>query len=163
MAQGWAKITQVLDRLEGLVYIPWTMVNGCCAVEVRGAGEATYDWKRLGVQDLATHPSQADVLIVGGWISEKFADKIKLAYSELAGHRYVIAVGACALSGSPYSASGEKIIKVSDILPVDVYVPGCPPRPEAMIEAIQTLKTKSRPQRDQRKVIYEALKGPSGN
>lgn len=139
------------------------MVHGCCALEVQNAGEATYGWKRLGMQAVATHPSQADVLIVGGWVSSEFAEQLKLAYAALAGHRYVIVVGACAISGSPYSTSGEKIIKVSDILPVDVFVPGCPPRPEALIEAIQTLKNKSRPTRDQRKVIYEALKGPTGN
>lgn len=156
----WGKF---LDRFEGMIYIPWTMVNGCCALEVQNAGEATYDWRRLGVQNFADQPSQADVLIVGGWVSEVFAEKLKSAYSQLAGHRYVIAVGACALSGSPYSIAGEKIIKVSDILPVDVYVPGCPPRPEALLEAVQTLKNKTQPNRDQRKVIYEALKGPTRN
>lgn len=163
MAKGWGKLTQVLDRFEGLVYVPWIMVNGCCGIEVQNAGDATYDWKRLGVQALASHPSQADVLIVGGWISPEFAEKIKSAYAELSGHRYVISVGACALSGAPYAISGENIIKLSDILPVDIYIPGCPPRPEALIEAIQLLKTKSRPLSDQRKVIYEALKGPTGN
>jgi len=163
MAQGWAKISQVLDQFEGLIYIPWVMVNGCCSIEVQNASEATYDWKRLGVQTVANDPRQADVLIVGGWISESFSEKIKSAYSQLAGRRFVIAVGSCALSGSPYSMSGEKTIKISEILPVDVYVPGCPPRPEALIEAIQILKTKSRPIHDQRKVIYEALKGPTGN
>lgn len=163
MADGWGKFAQLLDQFEGLVYIPWTMIGGCCAIEVQNAGEATYDWKRLGVQSSATQPAQADVLIVGGWITPEFAEKIKVAYSQLAGHRYVIAVGACALSGAPYAVSGEKVIKLSDVLPVDVYVPGCPPRPEALIEAIQVLKGKSKPIHDQRKVIYEALKGPTGN
>jgi len=145
------------------VQVPWLMVKGCCKIEVENIRTATYDWTRLGVEDIAQHPSEADVMIVGGWVTSSYADELKNVYSQLSGMRSVIAVGACALSGAPYAASGETIIKVSDILPVDVFVPGCPPRPEAVLEAIQALRLKQKPQKDQKKVIYEALKGPNRN
>ncbi len=153
----------LVEAVERRMHVPWVMVKGCCRVEVENTKTATYDWTRLGIEDIAQHPSEADVLIVGGWVTSDFAEEVKAAYAQLSGLRAVIAVGACALSGSPFAASKESIIKVSDFLPVDVFVPGCPPRPEAILEAVQALKLKQRPVRDQKKVIYEALKGPGRN
>jgi NADH:ubiquinone oxidoreductase subunit B-like Fe-S oxidoreductase len=122
---------------------------------------STYDWRRLGVGRLVDSPSQADVLLVGGWINDSRCEEIKAAYSEMVGAKSVIAVGSCVLSGSPYAPGASKTILASQILPVDVFVPGCPPRPEALLEAFHLLKQKRRPSKDQDKIIYEALRGPS--
>ncbi|MGE3973495.1 MAG: NADH-quinone oxidoreductase subunit B [Bdellovibrionales bacterium] len=159
----FSSLKNLVDAVERKVHVPWVMVKGCCNLEVENASTATYDWTRLGVENVAQHPSEADVMIVGGWVDAQFVEELKSAYFQLSGIRAVIAVGACALSGAPYAASGEKILKISDVLPVDVFVPGCPPRPEAVLEAIQALRNKQKPQMDQKKVIYEALKGPNRN
>lgn len=153
--------SQLEAKIESHIHVPWVMATGCCKVELENVSAATYDWRRIGIVDLSSHPSEADVMIVAGWINEAVADQLKSAYSELVGPRSVIAVGACAISGSPYAAGAEKIIRVSDILPVDVYVPGCPPRPEVLLDAIQILKTKRRPKISQMEVLYDALKGPT--
>lgn len=155
-------LKEFIEKSESKIHIPWTLTRGCCSVELENVASSTYEWRRLGIENSADHPSQADTLIVAGWINSDFAEELKEAYAQLSGVRAVIAVGTCALSGAPYKLSGEKVIAVSDILPVDVFVPGCPPRPEAILEAIQTLKNKRKPIVDQKKVIYEALKGPSG-
>lgn len=149
-------------QIERHIVVPWPLAYGCCRIEIENAMSATYDWQRLAVGRLVEHPHQADTLVVSGWISERLADEIKSVYAQMAAPRSVIAVGACMLSGSPYSVSSAKAMTISQLIPVDVYVPGCPPRPEAILEAFNMLKQIRNPLKNQDKVIYAALRGPTG-
>ncbi|MEQ1876647.1 MAG: NADH-quinone oxidoreductase subunit NuoB [Bdellovibrionia bacterium] len=160
------------SHIERHVLIPWPLTYGCCQIEVENAMSATYDWQRLGVGRLVETPDQADVLLISGWINEGLATQIKTVYAQMAEPRSVIAIGACALSGSPFSPpipeaakgkSDSKVIVASQVVPVDIFVPGCPPRPEAILEAFNTLRKIRNPLKNQDKVIYAALRGPTGN
>ena len=151
-------LSELYRKVESNVQFPWISALGCCTFEVQNAMSSTYDWRRLGVQQQVSDPCEADVMIVAGWINESFKEEILAAYTKLGGRRSVIAVGACAISGAPYSMATKKMILVSDILPVDVFVPGCPPRPEAILDAIRLLKQKILPGPNQTAVLYEALK-----
>ena len=159
---GWIKLNfdRIMNQLESNLHVPWILATGCCRVELENVGSATYDWHRLGVEKMGEHPSQADLLIVAGWVNESLKKEIELAYKQLSGQKMVMAVGACAISGSPYSNGhySNRPILVSDIIPVDVVVPGCPPRPEMLLDALRLLKQKILPGPDQRKVLYEALR-----
>ncbi len=142
-------------------HIPWVLSSGCCSVEIQNAGLATYDWQRLGVDEIAESPNQADLMIVAGWINEERAEEIKAAYSIMRKPTSVIAVGSCVLSGSPYTPTGSmlgKVIKASDLIPVDVNVPGCPPRPEALLDAVLELQRKLNPGPKAEKVLHGAFK-----
>ncbi len=122
---------------------------------------STYDWSRIGVSQPSADPQECNLLIVSGWLNKDLIEEVRTAYAELSGRRLVIAVGACAISGGPFARGDQKVTKLSDVIPVDVYVPGCPPRPEALIDAVRILKTKMGPKSDQKKVLYEALRSQS--
>ena len=166
MAQFIAsRLKEVLARLESHLHVPWIMSHGCCGIELESVQSATYDWKRLGVEKMGDHPSQCDLLIISGWINPDFRSEIESAYKQLTGQKIVMAVGACAISGSPYAQlkvqdpkAKDKRVIVSDIIPVDVYVPGCPPRPESILDALKIVKQKILPGPDQRTILYGALK-----
>lgn len=140
---------------------PYPLATGCCRPEVENVMSSTYDWSRLGVAQPSDNPQECDLLIVSGWLNPVLAEEVKKAYSELSGRRFVIAVGACTISGGPFARSGEKVTLLEDLVPVDVFVPGCPPRPEALIDAIRVLKSEMGPKSDQKKVLYEALRSQS--
>jgi NADH-quinone oxidoreductase subunit B len=155
----------LLERIQARVHSPWIDVTGCCSLEVLSLNTATYDWSRIGVREMPMVPCEADLLLVAGWINASRRKELEIVFAELAGKKSVIAIGACAISGAPYangvdSQFGEELIKVSDFLPVDVYVPGCPPRPEALLDAILLLNQKLRPGPDQRTILHEALRDP---
>jgi NADH-quinone oxidoreductase subunit B len=158
---------KIEERLERKILIPKSLGLGCCGIEIQNAMSATYDWQRLGIAAVVEEPSHADVMLVSGWINPQFSDHIKSVYAQMAGPKSVIAIGACALSGAPYSLgtprAGAKAVTAASIIPVDIYVPGCPPRPEAILEALHMLRLKRNPLKDQDKIIYAALRGPSGH
>ncbi|MGQ9455725.1 MAG: NADH-quinone oxidoreductase subunit B [Armatimonadota bacterium] len=143
---GGAIITSTVDRvLEwGRECSLWYFSFGlaCCAIEVlMAAGAARFDLDRFGMMFRAT-PRQSDLMIVAGTVTKKMAPRVKRLYEQMAEPKYVIATGSCANAGGPFADSYAVVKGVDLIIPVDVYVPGCPPRPEALIFAVQKLKEK---------------------
>ena len=115
----------------------------CCAIEMMATGMSRYDMDRFGAGLFRPSPRQADLMIVAGTVTHKMASRIKTLYDQMPGPKYVIAMGSCAIGGGPYFDYGYNVVKGVDwIVPVDVYVPGCPPRPEQLLEGILKLQKK---------------------
>ena len=140
----------VLSKLEDIINWSranslWPLVFGtsCCAIEMMSTASAKYDWSRFGFEVARATPRQADVIIIAGTIVYKMAPVLKRLYDQMADPKYVIAMGACSISGGPFFYNTYSVVKGADhIIPVDVYIPGCPPRPEALIEAMLELQKK---------------------
>ncbi len=121
----------------------------CCAIEgLMSAGGPRFDLDRLGMFFRAT-PRQADLMIVAGNVNLKMADVVRTLYDQMPEPKYVLAMGSCACSGGPFRGSYNMIDGVDQVIPVDVYVPGCPPRPEAVIDGILRLQEKIMAQAEQ--------------
>ena len=152
LKQSLKSFLQKLDNKSRSIYF---LSQGCCSIEIDNLCSSNYDLQRLGYTIDVDDPREATVLIVSGWINDEFATKIKDIYSQIAGDKAVIAVGACSISQTPYI--NENGVKLTDILPVDIFVPGCPPRPEAIIEAIRLLE-KTKENKETSKIIYGAIR-----
>ncbi len=121
----------------------WPLLFGlaCCAIEMIAAGSARHDISRYGSELFRASPRQADLMIVSGRVSNKMAPVIKRLYDQMSEPKWVIAMGICASAGGPFN--NYAIVQgVDKIIPVDVYVPGCPPRPEALLYALDMLRKK---------------------
>ena len=121
---------------------PLTLATSCCGIEFMAVGAARYDFARFGFEVARASPRQADMIMVAGTITHKMAPVLKRLYDQMADPKYVIAVGGCAISGGPFKKSYHVLNGVDKILPVDVYIPGCPPRPEALLYGMMQLQRK---------------------
>ena len=121
---------------------PLTFATSCCGIEFMAVGAARYDFARFGFEVARASPRQADMIMVAGTITHKMAPVLKRLYDQMADPKYVIAVGGCAISGGPFKKSYHVLNGVDKILPVDVYIPGCPPRPEALLYGMIQLQRK---------------------
>ncbi|MCM1164218.1 MAG: NADH-quinone oxidoreductase subunit B [Muribaculaceae bacterium] len=121
---------------------PLTFATSCCGIEFVSLGAARYDMARFGWEVARASPRQADFMMVAGTIVHRMVPVFRRLYDQLAEPKYVIACGSCAISGGPFKKSYCVAMGIEDIVPVDVFVPGCPPRPEAMIYGIMQLSRK---------------------
>jgi NADH-quinone oxidoreductase subunit B len=120
---------------------PLTFGLACCAIEMMCTGFARYDLDRFGSGAFRATPRQSDLMVVAGTVTHQMASRLKLIYDQMAEPKYVISMGSCANAGGPYWEHGYSVLKgVDKIVPVDVYVTGCPPRPEALLDALLHLQ-----------------------
>ena len=117
----------------------------CCAIEMMSAAGTRYDLDRFGAGAMRGTPRQSDLMIVSGTVTAKMATRLKRLYDQMPEPKWVIAMGSCAIGGGPYFKHGYHVVKGVDLMvPVDVYVPGCPPRPEVLLDGLLRLQDKIR-------------------
>ena len=121
---------------------PLTFATSCCGIEFMAVGAARYDFARFGFEVARASPRQADMIMVAGTITHKMAPVLKRLYDQMADPKYGIAVGGCAICGGPFKKAYHVLNGVDKILPVDVDIPGCPPRPEALLYGMMQLQRK---------------------
>jgi len=122
----------------------WPLQFGlaCCAIEMIAASMARFDIARFGAEVFRPSPRQADLMIVAGTVTKKMAPQVVRLYNQMPEPKYVIAMGACAISGGPFKQGYNVLKGIDRYIPVDVHIPGCPPKPEALLHALITLQKK---------------------
>ena len=153
-------LDQAIDWARASSLWPMTFGLACCAIEMMATGGPRYDIDRFGAGAFRATPRQADLMIVAGTVNLKMAERVRRLYDLMPDPKFVIAMGACTCGGGPYYKYGYNVVKGVDlVVPVDVYVPGCPPRPEALLEGLMRVQDKVRTMRTLRKekVIEEVL------
>jgi len=138
-----SKMDDVINWARSNSLWPLTFGTSCCAIEMMSAYSAKYDWSRFGFEVARASPRQADVIIIAGTIVNKMAPVLKRLYDQMADPKYVVAMVTCATRGGPFFYNPYSVVKGADhVIPVDVYIAGCPPRPEALIHALMALQVK---------------------
>ena len=145
-------LDQAIDWARASSLWPMTFGLACCAIEMMAAGGPRYDIDRFGAGAFRATPRQADLMIVAGTVNLKMAERVRRLYDLMPDPKFVIALGACTCGGGPYYKYGYNVVKGVDlVVPVDVYIPGCPPRPEALLEGLMRVQDKVRTMRTLRK------------
>jgi NADH-quinone oxidoreductase subunit B len=151
--QGQVSVTTI-DRINNWARMNslWPMMFGlaCCAIEMIGTAASRFDFSRFGMEVMRPSPRQADVMIVSGTVTKKMVPQIVRLYNQMPEPKYVIAMGACASGGGPFKEGYNVVSGIDKFIPVDVYIPGCPPTPQALLNGLITL---------QKKVQGETIKG----
>ena len=136
-------IDDVIDWGRSNSIWPLTFATSCCGIEMMATGAARHDFARFGIEVYRASPRQADVIVVAGTVVNKMAPVLKRLYDQMSDPKYVIAMGACAVSGGPFFYNTYHVVRgVDHVIPVDVYIPGCPPRPEALLYGVMQLQRK---------------------
>ena len=139
-------VDYVVDWARSRSLFPLMFGLACCAFEMIGAATSRFDIARFGMDIFRWSPRQADLMIVAGTLTWKMAPAVRLVYDQMAEPKWVIAMGQCCISGGPFRESYSVVPGINRIVPVDAYVPGCPPRPEALLHGLMTLQEKIRSQ-----------------
>ncbi len=145
----------ILTRVDDMINLArsgsiWPMTFGiaCCAIEMMAVGASNFDMDRFGAGVFRGTPRQSDLMIVAGTVNVKMGLVIRRLYHQMADPKYVMAMGVCTIGGGPYFKYGYNVLKgVDKVVPVDVHVPGCPPRPEAVLEGLMRLQEKIKAER----------------
>ena len=137
-------VQQIVDLCRAMSLWPMTFGLACCAIEMMAVGMARFDISRFGAEVFRPSPRKSDLMIVAGTVSKKMAPSVVRLYEQMPSPKWVMALGNCAISGGPFSFEGQYGIVegVDRLIPVDVYVPGCPPRPEGLLEGLFELQKK---------------------
>src|ERR1035441_4168770 len=140
----FAKLDELLALGRANSLWPLTFGLACCAIEMMAAGAARFYLARFGAEGFRASPPPAGLMIIAGTINKKMAGAVKTLYDQMPEPKWVIAMGNCAISGGPFVFPGQYAVieGVDKLFPVDVYIPGCPPRPEALIEGLLKLEEK---------------------
>ncbi|MDO8491179.1 MAG: NADH-quinone oxidoreductase subunit B family protein [Dehalococcoidia bacterium] len=137
-----SSVDYVIDWARRSSMFPAGFGLACCAMEMVATGTARFDLSRFGMEVFRASPRQADLMIVSGTVTWKMAPSVKLIYEQMAEPKWVLAMGSCAISGGTFREYYSVVPGVNRIIPVDIYVPGCPPRPDALLDGIIKLHHK---------------------
>jgi NADH-quinone oxidoreductase subunit B len=156
-------LDKILDLAKANSLWPMTFGLACCSIEMMGTGASRFDMARFGAEVFRPSPRQSDLMIVAGTINKKMAPAIQTLYDQMPEPKWVLALGNCAISGGPFKFEGQYGIVegAGKLFPVDVVIPGCPPRPEALLEGIMKLEEKITGKRRWPVVTPPPLPGPS--